>query len=331
MNRKVWKQLTALAGAAVMALPFTAFAEENSHYPVTISNFNSAKEQVDVTFEKCPERVFAINQGNIETLLALGLSDKIVGAVGLDNEVKEEYAEDFAKINYLTDFDSAQEIIVSLEPDLILGWWSTFREDGSVGTTDFWNERDVNTFMVKNSNSLVKNRTLENEYEYILDIGNIFDVEDKAQEIVDGLKAQVESIQKATEGREPRKAMIVEDFGEGEYWVYDKTLLAGDMATTLGADLVEAATEDGMCGKEDLINLNPDVMFVVHYGDENDEETVQAALDIFLKDEGLQSITAIQNGDVYGMPLADMYASAMRTGDGIRLFAQGLYPDLELE
>ena len=37
---------------------------------------------MDITFECCPEKVLVLNQNNIETMLALGLGDKIVAAAG---------------------------------------------------------------------------------------------------------------------------------------------------------------------------------------------------------------------------------------------------------
>ena len=55
-------------------------SETSTQYPLTISTYNYAKEPVEYTFEKAPERVWAQNQNNIETMLALGLADKIVGA-----------------------------------------------------------------------------------------------------------------------------------------------------------------------------------------------------------------------------------------------------------
>ena len=64
-------------------------------YPLTIQTYNYAKEPVEYTFEKAPERVWAQNQDNIEILLALGLADKSVGACGLDGEVREDLQADF--------------------------------------------------------------------------------------------------------------------------------------------------------------------------------------------------------------------------------------------
>ena len=51
-------------------------SETSTQYPLTISTYNYAKEPVEYTFEKAPERVWAQNQNNIETMLALGLDQR---------------------------------------------------------------------------------------------------------------------------------------------------------------------------------------------------------------------------------------------------------------
>ncbi len=83
-------------------------------------------------------------------------------------------------------------------------------------------------------------------------------------------------------------------------------------------------------GKEDLVAGDPDVIFVVYMAYAGDDpETVKAQqLSAIQDDPALASLSAIQSGRVYPVMLGDMYASGPRTGDGIRVFAQGMYPRL---
>ena len=127
-------------------------AQENndSHYPVTITTYNYAREPVEMTFDKAPEKVVAIYQNSIETMLALGLEDRIVAAAGLDHDVKDEYKEAFSKVNYLEEFTPSKEAIIMEKPDFILGWYSLF-DDKRLGDIDYWNESGVNTYISLNS------------------------------------------------------------------------------------------------------------------------------------------------------------------------------------
>ena len=132
----------------------------NSHYPVTITTYNYEKEPVEITFEKEPENVVAVYQNSIETMLALGLEDKIKLAAGLDHDVKDEYKEAFSKVNYSKEFTPDKETVIMSQPDFILSWYSLF-EDKNLGDVDYWHENGINTYMSLNSGA-ASDRTVDN-------------------------------------------------------------------------------------------------------------------------------------------------------------------------
>ena len=96
---------------------------------VTITNYKYAGEPVTYTYEKAPEKVIAVYQGCIETMIALGLEDHVLASYGLDNEVKDEWKDGFAQMNYdETVFAPDKETVTLLEPDMIFSWGSYFGE-----------------------------------------------------------------------------------------------------------------------------------------------------------------------------------------------------------
>lgn len=68
---------------------------ESPHYPVTVTSMNSKGIMEEETFDRPPERVVAVWQNSIETLLALGVGDRIVAGMGIPNEkyLRPEYRE----------------------------------------------------------------------------------------------------------------------------------------------------------------------------------------------------------------------------------------------
>ena len=52
-----------------------------AHYPVTIENLSAKGEAVTAVYDTPPQRVVAVWQNSIETLLALGVGDRIVAGV----------------------------------------------------------------------------------------------------------------------------------------------------------------------------------------------------------------------------------------------------------
>lgn len=262
-------------------------------------------------------------------MIALGLEDHVLASYGLDNEVKDEWKDGFAQMNYdETVFAPDKETVTLLEPDMIFSWGSYF-SDERLGDVYGWNEKGVATYM--NSNTAPGGaRTLENEYTDILNIGKIFDVEDRAQALVDEMQAQVADTLAAAEGREAVRVAVVEPTASGTITNYGADTLAGDMVTALGGEL--AKPEGSEMGKEDLVACDPDVIFVVYmaYSGDDPESVMAEQLAAIQDDPAFASLSAVQNGSIHLVMLGDIYASGPRTIDGLRTLAQGMYPGLEL-
>lgn len=311
-----------------------AASVKRTEYPLTITTYGSDGTELATTYEKAPEKVLAVYQGSIETLLALGLEDRVIAAAGLDNEVPDEQKAAFSKIEYLDEFTPSLETVTMLEPDLVFSWGSLFGEK-TLGDAAEWVEKGTNIYM--NSNTHPKNgetaynKTLENEFTDILNIGKIFDVQDKAEAIVNEMQDMIARVKEQTADlKNSPTVLILESMGDG-ITNYNASSLGGDMVTQLGGTL---ANPDGATlGKEDVVAADPDVIFVVYmpYTGDDPEELKQEKLDEFLNDQAYASLKAIKNKRVVPIMLSEMYASATRTSNGIVTFAKGLYPDLTLE
>ena len=306
----------------------TGTADTDGHYPVTITNYDYSGAPVTYTYEKAPERVLCVYQGCIETMIALGLEDRVLASYGLDNEVKDEWKDGFAQMNYdETVFAPDKETVTLLEPDMIFSWGSYF-SDERLGDVYEWNDKGVGTYINSNT-ARGGSRTLENEYTDILNIGRIFDVEEKAQALVDEMQAQVADTLAAAEGHDPVRVAVVEPIS-GTITNYGADTLAGDMVTALGGELAKPEGSD--MGKEDLVACDPDVIFVVYmaYSGDDPESVMAQQLSLIQDDPAFASLSAVQSGNIHLIMLGDMYASGPRTIDGLRTLAQGMYPDLEL-
>lgn len=256
-------------------------------------------------------------------MIALGLEDHVAASYGLDNPVKPEWESGLAKMNYNEDvFAPDKETVLMLEPDLIFSWGSLF-SDKNLGGQPEWIENGTNTYISTNTRRGGHPRTLENEYADLLNIGKIFNVEDEARAIVDEMKSEIASVLSQTEGQEAPRVAVIEFLGE-DISNYGASSLGGDMVAQLGGVLAEP--EASSIGKEDLLGLDPDVIFVVYMArTETVEDEMQAKV---LEDPAFAELSAVKNGRVCTIMLGDMYASTVRSIDGIRAFAAGMYPEL---
>ena len=296
---------------------------EDSYYPVTITTYDYEGNEIATTYEKAPEKVICVYQGCIETMIALGLEDHVIASYGLDNPVKEEWEAGLAKMHYNEDvFSPDKETVTMLEPDLIFTWGSLF-SDKKLGDQKEWIANGTNTYISTNTRRGGHDRTLENEFTDLLNIGKIFHVEEKAQALVDEMKNEISNVLTQTAGQEAPKVAVIEFLGDS-ISNYGASQLGGNMVEALGGVLADPDASE--FGKEDLVNLDPDVIFVVYMAR---TETVEAEMmAMVLEDPAFADLSAVTNARVYPIMLGDMYASTVRSIDGIRTLAAGMYPAL---
>lgn len=304
------------------------YAYNPAHYPVTIENYNTQGEPEQMTYTKPPERVVAVWQNSLETLLALGVGDRIIAGNGVPDKkfFRKEYQEQYSKIPYTGLQLLDLETTMMLKPDLIVGWHSTFAPK-VLRPTDFWHKRGVNTFIARSSIITNKKRTLENEYKDILDFGKIFDKNERAQQLVADMQHEMQFATSQTASFQKRPRALVIEFMGKEVRVYGERSLAGDIVHELHGELL--AAKDRSIGIEQVMELDPDVIFVVviesHYGHEQD------MVDRVTKHKALKNLRCVKEGRVLPLPLYAVYSSGVRTYDGIKIIANGLYPELYKE
>merc|ERR1719356_2345983 len=94
-------------------------------YPVGISNCG-----VKSWIEEQPTRAVTMNQGTTEIMLALGLSDHMVGTAYLDDYIWPELEDDYKKVPVLNDTYPTIEELMAVEPDFVYASYSSaFRTD----------------------------------------------------------------------------------------------------------------------------------------------------------------------------------------------------------
>lgn len=190
-----------------------------------------------------------------------------------------------------------------------------------IGNVDFWQSRNVNSYIMLNS-GLINPNTLENEYADILTLGKIFNKEDKAKEIVASMEKQIEDAKEYAKDKEKVNTVILEVSKNNQYRNYGDDSIGGQIATMVGAELV--IPKNGQFTVEELIAKNPQVIFTVYYGEAilKDE-----AVKVIKNNPALANIDAVKNDRVYAIMLSEVYASGVRTADGIRSIVKGLYPE----
>lgn len=295
------------------------------NYPLYMHSLNSSNEYEEFLYEKPPQRIIAIWQNSIETLLALGAGDRIVAGIGIPDRkyLLPEYQEAYDKIPY-TSFENLDlETIIMMHPDFILGWYSTFNIK-VLRNTEFWKKRNVNCYIAPSSVPFTDRHILNDEYQYILDIGKIVDKEERAFELVQQIKDEISFVSERTEniGYKP-KVLIIEIVGK-EMRVYGKDTLAGDIVRSLHGELLDL--KGSIISMEQLREIDPDTIFLVLTESQYDNKEIN--IKWIKENKALKRLKCVREDRLYTVPLYSVYSSGIRTLDGVRTIAHGLYPEL---
>lgn len=306
----------------------TSFTEKSkySESGFTVRNYGSDLKEHDYVYKKHPDRILALWQNSIETLIALGVEDKIVACGGLGNEnyLKEEHKASYHKIAVRSRQVFSQEHVLLMQPEFILGWFFDFSGKGrSIGTTDFWEKRGTNVYMnLMNGAEFKPVHTLDDEIKYIRDVGKIVDKEEKAQAIISSMERQISETRASLDNKKPLRVLIVSSFMKN-ISIYTPRTLPGNIVTMLGAETLgkehERIGEDEIISYEEILMMDPDVIFFSS-APERDKLMIQR----LQNHPVMRKLRCIKNNNYYTIPFYTIRSPGVRVVDAVDIFAKGI-------
>lgn len=213
-NKLVGSMLAVTMGVSltVCGSGFPVMAEEKTEaaegFPFTLKT----KDDAEVTFTHVPEKVLAVNANAGDQLMAMGLGDKIIGRAYTNSKINPKWNDEYEKIPNLGDAALSLETILDQEPDFVYGRSSAFSEKNNT-THDTLTQYGIMSL------SSIEGYTLGADvdvvYEDFYNLGRIFDMEEKAEQIVNDMKTQIETVEKAVEGADTVKVFVYDMAQEG--------------------------------------------------------------------------------------------------------------------
>lgn len=299
----------------------------------SIENYGSSMKPHIYKFTQHPQRIVALWQNSIETLIALGAGDKIIAAAGVYNEkhLNPDYLEAYKRIPVRQTQIFSQENVLMMHPDFIAGWLFDFTGKGrSIGTSSFWEERNVNVYMnLMNGAEFKAQHTVDDELKYIMDLGKIVGNEAQAAIIISDINNKILRYKQQLAVKKRLKVLVVSNFGK-TITIYTPRTLAGDILTRLGADVIgkkqEAVGENEYISYEEILTSQPDVIFL-QCSPENENMLLKSVY----SNPALQNVKCIKKRQVYCIPFYTIRSPGIRIDDAIDIFAKGLIKGSEYD
>jgi iron complex transport system substrate-binding protein len=297
-----------------------------STYPVTVESCGKP-----ITFESKPKRAMAFDTNMVEIMLALGLENEMVGYWISGVPVGKEYQEKIKNIPLVSEKTwppPGMELVLSFNPDFVFGAWNyNFGEESGV-TPEKLENAGVKSYVLTESCIAVgvhPTTTLESTYQDIMNIGIIFDKKDRAQALVDQMRANIENTQKTIgEVKTPLRGLY---YGGGTEAAFSagKYGMASKIMSAVGARNILSDVEDDWipkAGWETIIERDPEFIMI----DDTPWESAEHRIATLQSLPQLAGITAIREKRFIVLPWTYILPG-MEMDKGIAMLAKNLYSD----
>lgn len=275
-----------LASATMLAWAGLAAAE------TTVQSCNRT-----VTFDSPPERAISNDVNLTEMMLVLGLADRMVGYTGISGwkSLDEQMRAGVEELPELSAKYPSKEVLVGADADFFFAGWNYGMKVGGEVTPETLEPFGIKVYELTESCTHIMKKekaSIEDMYTDLLNLGRIFDVEDRATKLVEGYRAELAEFTEGLEKGEPLRVFVY-DSGE------DTPFTAGRYA--MPTALIEAAGGVNIMGDfekswatvtwEEVVERNPEVVVIVNYG----EVTAEQKRDFMMSNPAFADMDAVKN------------------------------------
>jgi iron complex transport system substrate-binding protein len=269
---------------------------------ISFNSLASSKVSVDscnrtVTFDSPPQRAISNDVNLTEMMLVLGLSDKMVGYTGISGwkTLDEEMRLGVKQLPELSPKYPTKEVLVGADADFFFAGWNYGMKVGGEVTPETLKPFGINVYELTESciHIMTKKKvSMDDMYNDLLNLGLIFQIENRAKKLVDAYRSDLKKFTQKLESI-PTKKVFVYDSGE------DTPFTAGRYA--MPTALIEAAgginiMDDfqkswGTVTWEEVIDRNPEVVVIVNYG----KVTAEQKRKFMMSNPAFANIDAVKN------------------------------------
>lgn len=298
-----------------------AKTEMTTEQPVDNKPVTLTTNGIEMTYPEAPKRAVTLNQHVTEIMLALGLADKMVGTAYLDDQILPELKEAYDKVPVLADKYPNKEVLMAANPDFVYSGWKSGFGDKGVGSMEDLDKAGIKSYLQESSNK--PGPTVEDVFADIQNIGKIFRVEDKANELIGKMKQEMDQTVSKLGNVDKPLQVFVYDSGEDNPLTAANNYMTSLIKMAGGKNVFDDIQKGwAEVSWEEVVNRKPDVIVVVDYGD----KTVDQKKNLLLTKRELADIPAIQNKRLIVLPLSAA-SEGVRAPIALKILAEGLYPD----
>ncbi len=274
----------------LLSMASSAWAEA-TRYPVTITSCDR-----QVTFDQAPIHAVSHDINMTQMMLALGLKSSMAGYSGISGwkTVTPELRETLDGLPELASKYPSVETLLNANVDFFFAGWDYGMRVGGDLTPQTLAPLGIKVYELTESCAFVMKRagaSLDDTYTDLRNLGRIFNVQDRAEQLIAQMQQRVANVQATLPKNQPR--VFLYDSGE------DRAMTSGRLA--MPQALIAAAGGRNILDDidaswtrvnwETVVERDPQVIVIVDYSEITAEQKIQ----FLLGNPALQSVDAIRN------------------------------------
>lgn len=279
--------------APSLALLGLAFVAAPSFAGTTVESCNRS-----VTFDAPPKAAISNDVNLTEMMLVLGLADRMVGYTGISGwkTLDEEMRAGVSELPELSEKYPTKEVIIGANADFFFAGWNYGMKVGGEVTPETLEPFGVKVYELTESCIHIgpKNKvSMQDMYTDLLNLGRIFDVEDKAQALVESYKAELATFEATVSKGETPLRVFVYDSGEDAPFTAGRYAMPTAMIEAAGGVNIMDDFEKSWAtvNWEAVVERDPELIVIVNYGD----VTAEQKIDFLKSNPAFADIDAVRN------------------------------------
>lgn len=309
----------------VIACAFLATPATAQTYPVDIQNcFETTR------FTEAPKRALVNDTNMVQTILDLGLADRIVGVSGIRGVERHLVSsrEEIARLPQFLDRSPSMEAILGQDPDFVFAGWNYGFTVASGVTPASLATMGVKSYALRESCIRIGRRepiSMETLYVDLSALGAIFGIRERAQALIAGLRARVAAVEERVRGARSRpRVMYCDDCNTTTppFSVGREGMTALIMRLAGGENIFDDIADSYVnVSWEEMVRRDPQWIII------SDHSTpIEVTIKHLISDPQLAGVEAVRERRFIPLTYAEQTPST-RSVDGLEKVARAIHPD----
>lgn len=251
-----------------------------------------------VIFDEPPKAAVSNDTNLTEMMLVLGLRDHMVGYTGISawRTLDESVRKDIEVLPELSEKYPTKEVLVGADADFYFAGWNYGLKVGGEVTPESLAPFGINVYELTESCIHIGEKpkvSMDDMYNDLLNLGKIFQVEARAQNLVAAYRTELEEFTSGLKTADTPLKVFVYDSGEDRPFTAGRYAMPTALIETAGGTNIMDDFEKSWARVdwEAVIDRNPDVVVIVNYG----KVTAEQKINFMKTNPALSDIPAVKN------------------------------------